>query len=289
MERIEPRELGAVQHRLWCLITEPSGVEAALASEGDVGGAALAALVRGDRGLPPVERLNVDATAYFARLHDCLREDFGALARALGPAAFHDLVKTYLMMHPPTQPSLRHAGAHLAEHLSTEPFEGIFSRRCPYAADLARLEWAMTEAFYAPDSPVLAREDLAAEAPGGFGGFCFEPVPSLRLLACAWPVQRVRARFDREVGETAWVQAPALVAEPTYLRVSRLDERARYRAIPGLEFEALAAARAGEPFAALCDRLASAVGDAEAAQEAAALLSSWVSDGVLARLQRGAP
>ncbi len=280
---MESQALGAIQHQLWRLITEPSGVEAALAAEGDADGAELAALLRGDRGLPPVDRLAVYANAHFVRLHDCLRDDFGALARALGPAAFHDLVKTYLMMHPPTQPSLRHAGAHLAEHLSTEPFEEIFSRRCPYAADLARLEWAMTEAFYAADSPVLAREDLGAEAPGGWSGLRFEPVPSLQLLACAWPVHSVRARFDREDAEAACDEAPPLVVEPTYLRVWRLDERVRYRAIPALELEALGAARAGEPFAAICDRLDSAVGEAAAAQQAAALLSSWVSDGVLAR------
>ncbi len=248
---------------------------------GDAHGAALAALVRGDRGLPPVDRLAVYATAYFARLHDCLGEDFAALARALGPAAFHDLVKTYLMMHPPTQPSLRHAGVQLAQHLTTQPFAEIFSRRCPYAADLARLEWAMTEAFYAADSPVLAREDLGAGAPGGW---TLEPVPSLQLLACAWPVQRVRERFEREDPELAWDEAPPLVAEPTCLRVWRIDERVRYRAISGLELAALVAARAGEPFVAICDRLASDVGEAEAARQAAALLSAWVSDGVLARV-----
>ena len=79
------------------------------------------------------------ANAYFARLHACLRDDFPALARALGPAAFHDLVKTCLMMHPPTRPSLRHAGAHVAEHFATK-LAAIFARNRPYAADLARLE-----------------------------------------------------------------------------------------------------------------------------------------------------
>jgi hypothetical protein len=284
MGQVESQALAAVQHRLWRLIAEPSGVEAALAAEGDADGSQLAGLVRGDRGLPPVDRLAVYANAYFARLHDCLREDFGALARALGPAAFHDLVKTYLMMHPPTQPSLRHAGAHLAEHLSTEPFATIFARRCPYAADLARLEWAMTESFYAEDAPVLAREDLQAVAPAEWSSLRFEPAPALRLLTCAWPVHAVRERFDREDAEAAWDEAPPLVAEPTYLRVWRLDERVRYRAMTGLELEALGAVWAGEPFAAICDRLASTLGEAEAASQAASLLSSWVSDGILARL-----
>jgi hypothetical protein len=285
MERGEPRALGAIQQRLWRLITEPSGTLAALAAEGDADGSALAALIRRDHGLAPVDRLAVYANAYFVRLHDCLREDFGALARALGPATFHDLVKTYLMMHPPARPSLRHAGAHLAEHLATEPFAAIFSRRCSYAADLARLEWAMVDAFFAEDAPMLAREDLAAVAPETWSGLRFETTPSLHLLACAWPVHAVRERFDREGTEDAWDEAPSLPAEATELRVWRLDERVRYRAIARLEGEALEAARAGEPFGVICERVAETLGEAEAASRAAALLAAWVSDGLLTRVR----
>jgi len=255
----------------------------ALAVEGDAD-RALTVLLRGDRGLRPADRLAVYANAYFVRIHDCLREDFGALARALGATAFHDLVKTYVMMHPPTRASLRHAGRHLAEHLTIEPFAAIFTRRCPYAADLARLEWAMAEAFYAEDARVLAREDLAAVAPDAWRDLRFQTTPSFRLLACGWPVHGVRERFEREDVEAAWKEAPPLAAEPTHLRVWRLDERVRYRAIPRLESEALGAVTAGESFAAICERMAEAVGQAEAAPRAAGLLSSWVTDGLLAGL-----
>lgn len=273
-----------MQRWLRRLITEPDGVEAALAAAKDVDGAQLAALVRGDRDLPPVDRLSVYANAYFARLEACLREDFPALARALGTAAFHDLVKTYLMMHPPTRPSLRHAGAHLAEHLATEPFAAIFARGCPYAADLARLEWAMTEAFYAEDAPVLTREDLAAVAPEAWANSRFQTVPSLQLLTCTRPVHAIRERFDREDAEAAWDEAPRLAAETTHIRVWRSEERVRYRAIARIELESLGSARAGETFAVICDRLVSVVGEASAASKAAALVSSWVSDGLLARM-----
>jgi hypothetical protein len=276
--------LGAIQQRLRRLITEPEGVEAALAAEGDAEGADLIALVRGDRGLAPADRLAVYANAYFVRLHGCLGADFGALARALGAPAFHDLMKTYLMMHPPTRPSLRHAGAHLPEHLTTEPFATMFGRRCAYAADLARLEWTMTEAFHAEDAPALQREDLAALAPEAWEGLRFETTPSLRLLACAWPVHVVREAFDREEAAGAWDEAPRLQAESTCVRVWRLDERVRHRAISRLEFEALRAVSAGERFPAICERMVEAVGDVEAAPRAAALLSSWISDGLLARL-----
>lgn len=283
MQPTQPRTLGGIQERLSRLVTEPGGVAAALAAEGDADGARLAALVRGDRGLSPVDRVSVYANAFFARIEACLRDDLPALARALGPDAFHDLVKTYLMMHPPTRPSLRHAGAQVAEHLSTPPFAEIFARRCAYAADLARLEWALADAFHAPDSPALAREDLAALAPERWGGLHLEPSPSLRLIACDWPVDRVRERHDREESDAAWDEAPAIAAEATRIRVWRCDERVRYRAISALEFDALGDARAGAPFAAICERVASAQGDAEAAARAARLLADWVADGLLAR------
>jgi len=279
---VEPRALAAIQEQLWRLITEPEGIEAALAAKGDAEGTGLAALVRSDRGLSPVARVAVYANAYFARIHDCLREDFGALARALGPAAYHDLVKTYLMTYPPTRPSLRHAGAQLVTHLSMEPFVSIFLRRCPYAADLARLEWALTEAFYAPDSPVLSREDLAAVAPEDWGALRFEASASLQVLSCAWPVHEVRERFDTEDGASTWDPVPVLDAESTHLRVWRQGERVRYRAISALEREALRAVQAGEPFAAVCDRWVADLATADAASRAAALLAAWLTDGVLA-------
>ncbi len=276
-----------MQRRLWRLITGPEGVQAALAAEGDASGAALATLLRGDRGLAPGERVAVYANAYFVRIHDCLRDDFGALARALGPDAFHDLVKTYLMAHPPTRPSLRHAGARLAEHLDTAPFASIFGRRCAYAADLARLEWAVLEAFDAADAPVLERETLAAVPHDAWGELRFEATPSLSLLGLAWPVHAVRERYDGDEDDAVWAGPPVLGPESTHIRVWRNEERVRYRAISALEADALAAVQRGEPFGALCERIAGSVGDAEAAPCAAAFLEAWLAAGLLVRLAGG--
>jgi hypothetical protein len=278
MEQTPLRALDSLQHRLSQLISEPSGVEAALTDAGE-----LTALVRGD-GVPPVERVAVYANAYFARLHDCLREDFGALALALGADAFHDLVKTYLMAHPPARPSLRHAGAQLAAHLAVAPFAEIFARRCAYASDLARLEWAIAEAFTALDAPVLARKDLAAVAPDAWADLGFETVPSLQILTCAWPVQSARERFEAQDDGAIWSEAPALAPEPTAIRVWRRDERVRYARISALEREALGGIQSGESFSALCERVSATVGEAEAAAQAAAFVSSWIADGLLARV-----
>jgi hypothetical protein len=268
--------LGETQSFLARLITAPEGVGAALAEEGGDARARLAALVRADRGLAPEARLGVYAHAYAARLEETLRGDFGALAAALGDDAFHDLVLTYLMACPPFRPSLREAGARLAAHLASEPFAGIFARRCAHAADLARLEWAMAEAFFASDAPVLARDDLARVPPDAFAELRFAFSPSLQLLDCAWPVHAARAAFD------AGASPPALAAAPAAIAVWRHDERVRYRALAPLEAAALAAARAGASFGEVCARIAEEDVEERVPALAAGFLATWLADGLLA-------
>jgi hypothetical protein len=272
-------ELGRLQRRLWRLITEPEGV----AAEKDLPREGLSGLLRGDLGLAPEERLAVYSSAYFNRIHECLRSDFCALARALGPAAFHDLVKTYLMAHPPSHPSLRYAGKDLAGFLETGPFAEIFSRRCAYCADLARLESALCDAFDAKDAPVLAREELAAIEPEAWASLRFETSPSLALLSLRWPVQTVRERFDRESEEGTWDAPPAIEPAETQVRVWRHEETVYYRAIPALEAELLRTLQRGEDFGLLCERMAREVG-AAAPVHATRFLEAWVFAGLLCGL-----
>ena len=126
-----PTGLSEIQRRLRQLLTAPSGVRAALAEVGDPDGSSLGAWLRSDGRLGAVERLEVYANACFGRLHDVLADDHPALAAALGPPAFHDLVRAYLLLHPPRHFSLRHAGDRLPEFLAASPAAQPFRRRCP--------------------------------------------------------------------------------------------------------------------------------------------------------------
>jgi hypothetical protein len=277
-------ELGLLQRRLWNLVTAPEGTAAALAAEKDLPREGLSGLLRGDLGIAPEERLAVYSSAYFNRIHECLRSDFGALARALGPDDFHDLVKTYLLAHPPSHPSLRYAGQDLADFLAAEPLAVIFSRRCAYCADLARLEWALCHAFDARDAPILARKELSAVASAVWGSLCLRPSPSLAVLTLGFPVHTVRERFDREGEEATWDAPPALDPAQTHVRVWRREETVYARAISALEAKALRGLERGEAFGVLCERVAEEVGEGDAAREAVRFLESWLSAGLLCAL-----
>lgn len=274
------RTLVATQRRLRRLIAAPSGVAAALAEDGTEA-AALAALVRDDRGLGAVERLDVYANAYFYRIHDCLAEDFGALRAALGPDWFHDLITAYLLDHPPRHPSLRFAGDRLAGHLRDAAGAQPFRDRLPWAADLAALEWALVDAFDAADAPAVGREALAAVPPDRWSALRFELQPALAQLCTKWPVHALRRAWDREEPLAA-----SLEPSESSLRVWRSGERVRYQSIDASEAQALERIARGENFGALCTWLADATGETEAPARAAGLLARWIGDDLIARILR---
>jgi hypothetical protein len=273
--------LAEAQRWMLRLIAAPEGVRRGLEESGDPRGELLAARVRGDPALPAERRLEVYAHAYFRRLHGALAEDFGALAAVLGPEWFHDLATAYLWAHPPRHFSLREAGSALAGFLAADPRAEPFRRRFPWAGDLARLEWALVDAFDAADAPALAREALAALPAARWPGLRLELQPALQVLALGWPVHELRAALDSGAAPDPARLAPARVA----LCVWRSGERVRHRPLDPHEARALGLARRGEPFAALCEALAAGLGEAAAPARAAALLEAWCRAGWIAGLR----
>ncbi len=274
--------LGDAQRLIWRLVTAPEGVAQGLSDEGDPGGRSLASVLRSDARLGAPARLSVYANAYFYRLRDALRDDFGALHAVLGEKRFHNLVTSYLIAHPPTHPSLRYAGRHLARFLLHTSGGAVFRERCPFAGDLASLEWAILEAFDAPDAPVLEREALARIEPDRWGALRFALSPSLQILTLGSPVQAIRESYDRGGAEAA---AGRMVApEITRLRVWRKRERVFYTPLSGREHTAIDHLGGGASFGDLCGAIAVETGEGAAPREALALLERWLADHLLSEI-----
>lgn len=272
-------DLAATQQRLWRLLTAPSGVRAALAEAGDPEGRSLEGFAVSDSRAGAALRLEIYANAYFERIHDVLARDFETLARTLGEEGFHDLVTAYLCVHVPSRPSLRHAGERLADFLAEHAAAEPFRRRWPWAADLARLEWALAFAFDAPEAAALEREQLAAVAPEGWERIVFALRPCVRRLALAWEVAPLREAFEAGCENRVPPAEPA----PNGLLVWRRGERVSFRSIDDEERELLARVEAGAPFGALCEWLAARHGAGAAPARAAAWLAAWVGAELLAR------
>ena len=153
--------LDRTERLLWRLITAPEGVAKGLVAEGDPEAIALGAVLVSDERLSAVERLDVYANMYFARLLDVVREDFPTVARLLGSASFHNLVTDYLLAHPPTHFSLRYAGAALPGFIAAHALAGEWPTlrfRTVPAFRLLELEWAVHE------TSAAARDEREPEA-----------------------------------------------------------------------------------------------------------------------------
>lgn len=238
----------------------------------------------GDARAGAAERLGVYRNAYSARIVAALGEDFPALKHALGAASFDTLAAAYLHEHPSRHPSLRYAGALLpafiADHISQAAAE--LRASAPWAADLARLELAITDAFDAADATLLTRADLSALPPAQWDALALALIPGAQLLTLAWPVRALRSAHDAEQPLALEAFAPAT----EIVLVWRREERVLHRALEASEASLLARAQHGVRFGELCALAAAQRGDEAGAAFAASVLARWVEDGLLATADR---
>ncbi len=142
--------------------------------------------------------LGVYRDAYALRLIEVLETDFPGLYAMAGPHDFDLMARAYIRAHPSTTPSVRWFGRHLAAFLaSTPPFDAT-----PAAADMARFEWLLGEAFDAADAEPLTFEQLAGAPPEAWTSLRLSFVPSLRraTLTHQAPQASLR-RVEVEPGE----------------------------------------------------------------------------------------
>ena len=158
--------------------------------------------------LRPAERLELYHRQYWFRLLDALEEDFPALQRWLGTAAFWDLAEGYLLAHPSRSFTLRHLGYALPAYLPKHAFRNpVTALDTAFALDLARLEVALCQAFEAGERPPLAGAAL--------GESTIALQPYVKLLSLDYPVDTLwrqrrlssarRERFARAQPRTRWL------------------------------------------------------------------------------------
>jgi len=165
-----------------------------------------ASAVRDTSKADRVTLLGVYRDAYVLRLIEALTTDYPGVLAMAGPAEFDFMARAYIAANPSRLPSVRWFGRHLVDFLaSTPPFDGS-----PAAAEMARFEWAMGEAFDSPDVVVpLAAADLKALAPEAWQTLAFKPLPSTRRLTLAFEVPQAWQRHEEvEAGNLEVAAAP---------------------------------------------------------------------------------
>ena len=230
--------------------------------------AALAPLLKGDARRFGIYRGNLGA-----HWNRALASAYPVLRQLVGGDFFEGLARAYGQAHPAVDPDLNRFGAALPDFLDGfEPAAGH-----PYLADVARLEWCVHEAWYAPDG------EGVPPAPGGLAPDAFEAAraalhPALRLHASPWAT--VALWQAHQVGgpdfpDTLRVDTYALVLRP------RLDVEVRVSS--AAEHAALACLARGATFGAALD----AAFDLDGDFDVAAHLRRWLEGGIVTGIVTG--
>ena len=263
--------LKELQSLLYRHITDRESTNESLDAEHLPASGVLEALVNGDERLSAAERVGIYADAYFYRLLECLGEDFPATQAVLGTDNFAALVKGYLLEHPPTEPSILHAGLYLADFLNDHPL----AERWPFIADLARLERAVLDVFHAADSLPLRIEALQTVPLEKWPALKLRTHPSVDIVHSEWRIADVLHTVEqgREWTDPKHEEASVLVW--------RQNALVNYRALEPVERDALVIVAKGASFAAVCEAMAAGAEEPNRVALIGRLMARWLADGII--------
>jgi hypothetical protein len=135
-------------------------------------------------GLAPERRLAFYRNNTFASLQGVLERAFPATQRLLGRERFADIALAFIRATPPDRPQLAAYGAGFPSFLERRSEAAVTG----HIGDVARLERAREEAYYAADATPLTAAAVARIPVERYPKLRFRLHPSLRLVRSAGPV-----------------------------------------------------------------------------------------------------
>lgn len=222
------RDLGAIQRWMQAVIAHPHGVAAGVESpearlEIDLSPGDLTRIIAPSKAQSSLERLAVYGNAYYARLLECLRDEYPALVCAVGKEAFDGLAVGYLQQRPSTSYTLAELGAGFPAYLrETRPDSGQPRPSwTDFVIELAELERLYAEVFDGPGPEgrtLLQMDELLAIDSGDWPEARLVTVDWLHLRDFDFPVHQYATAVRRQKDDPAPPEAV-----PTWLAVTRRD------------------------------------------------------------------
>lgn len=134
------------------------------------------------------ERLKIYRNNIFGNLTNALLDTYPLIEKLTGEDFAKSLMRAFILKNPPQEACLNRYGVGLAAFL--ESFAP--ARELPYLPDVARLEWAVNEAYYAPDDKPLTPDALQNVPLDELADMVLPLRLSVRLLESRWPLVAVR-------------------------------------------------------------------------------------------------
>jgi hypothetical protein len=188
-------------------------------------------------------RWRIYRDGYLIRLAEAIENDYAAIKRILGDGAFASLCSRYLAAFPPSSHDIGRSGVNLPEFLVTD----ALTSDLPFLPDLARFEWAMTEAVVAPDSPTCRSDTLVELAPELLLDLVISPCPGSVVIRSEWPLGDLWACRDKEDREIS----VDVIDRPSRILVFRRGLSVQWRAASKEEARFLESVSGGATLAEL--------------------------------------
>lgn len=234
------------------------------------GEAAAERLIVDDNRVGAARRLDIYRNNYRASVTGILADHYERLHLYLGEEQFGRLADAFVDACPSTTRNLRYYGGGFADFLAHRyPGDGEL-------AELARLDWALRDAFDASDADPL---DAAAVAALGDRWIAapLALVPSAQFVNACFNIAAIWNAL--EAGEAP--PAAARLAGPATILVWRHADQPQFRSLPCDEADALAMVAAGTSFTGLSEALLGRLGEAAAMAALGGWLGGWLAGGLL--------
>ncbi|MCA9021061.1 MAG: putative DNA-binding domain-containing protein [Planctomycetaceae bacterium] len=236
------RKLDQIQRWMQTVISAPGGVEAGIASEEaqreiPLANDQLESVITRSSQQTSHERIGIYANAYYARLLECLSEEYAALVSAMGTAAFGAFSLQYLQKYPPASYTLGELGARFPQFLQESRPEPESNAETPdwtdFLIELATLERVYSEVFDGPGiekQDLLTAETLNTISPEEWPDLTLQMAPCFRLMEFQFPVQEYISSTKRD-------EIPDIpAAQTTRLAITRRNYIVRRAAISETEY-----------------------------------------------------
>ncbi len=227
------------------------------ALRGEPDQALLHAIAPAPAGVPAQDRLAIYRRTSLHGQRSALTAVYPVVQALIGEALFAALVHDHLTQPGSRSGDLHRLGGDFAHTLLQEPAcAGL-----PYLAEVARLEWALHDNFFAADRTALALVDAAQLDASAQLRVGLALHPSVRLLAGQFPVHAIWQAHQPDPAaaiDTGRLAAIDLQAGPVWLAVHRRAEGHCIAVLTAAQHALLADAQAGLPLAVSLERIEAA-------------------------------
>ena len=247
-----PRELSALQAWMRAVVSHPAGVDSGIRSDEArrwlaIEPSELDHIILPSSSMTSHQRLAVYAHAYWARLIDCLRQDFPMLCATLGQKAFDRLAAEYLHAYPSTSYTLARLADRFPQYLAEtrpakEPRDGPRDW-ADFVVELAEFERAISQVFDAEGGETvgfLSPADVVDIPSEQWHAARLACIPCLRLCAFHFPINDFYTAMRQ--GQNPPMHEP----RKTFVALSRRNYIVRRHALTADAHQILSALVAGK-------------------------------------------